>query len=126
MTNMNEEQPIVDESTLITGAPGHDQPPDEPSELAQDDDIAPPSIKGASDEHLLGLPVAFEVYLPQIMISIDMVRNMARGTTIPLGVDLTEPMRITVNGQTFGHGRFVQIGDKVGIQIEEWKPARAN
>lgn len=126
MTNGNEEHQLQDVDIAEMGAHGLDESHEELSELEQLDPVEPAPLKGASDEHLLALPVAFEVHLPQITLSIDMVRNMARGTTIPLGVDLTEPMRITVNGQTFGQGYFVQIGDRVGIQIDEWKPARTN
>jgi flagellar motor switch/type III secretory pathway protein FliN len=78
------------------------------------------------DSEIKGLPVTLEVSLPAVTVSLDMVRSMARGVTVPLGIDLTERVRIGINGRQFGEGTFVQIGDRIGIQIEDWKPGRSH
>jgi flagellar motor switch/type III secretory pathway protein FliN len=77
-----------------------------------------------ADAGIKGLPVSLEISLPAVTVTLDMVRSIRRGMTVPLGMDLSERMTIGVNGQHFGEGSFVQIGDKIGIQIDNWKPAR--
>lgn len=70
-----------------------------------------------------GLPVSLEIALPPIALTMNAVKSMTNGSMIPLGLDLSEPMSIGINGKKYGMGNFVQIGDKIGIQIEDWKPA---
>lgn len=84
-----------------------------------------PATSLAESSGLDGLPVSLEISLPTITLPLGIVKDLAGGTTVPLGLNLSELMQIGINGQIFGHGSFVQIGDQIGIQIESWKPVRS-
>ncbi len=114
MTDSNEIDRLVAEATDESDAPL----------LATDD--ADLLDDPEPDNNIKGLPVTLEVSLPPVIVSLDTVRSMARGMTVPLGIDLTERVRIGINGKQFGEGTFVQIGDRIGIQIEDWKPNRSH
>ncbi len=67
------------------------------------------------------LPVMLEIVLASRNMRISDLADLAPGASLDLGADLTAPVRLRVNGQTLGTGRLVQIGERVGVQIEHWR-----
>ena len=100
---------------------------DELLENVDEDVPAPtPEVATIEEDDLQSVPVALEISLPSMKIPLETVKSLSQGATLPLGVDLSEAMVIGINGQPFGTGHFVQIGDKVGIQIETWKSGKTH
>jgi flagellar motor switch/type III secretory pathway protein FliN len=48
------------------------------------------------------------------------ISSIAPGAILDLGLDLSDPIVIRINEKAVGTGRLIQIGDRVGIQIERW------
>ena len=84
-----------------------------PSSTSTGDDVK-------SDLH--DLPVKVEIGLPPIQLKFSKLKEMSNGSIIPLGIDLTEPVSISISGKKYGSGSLVQLGHKIGVQIERWAP----
>jgi len=72
------------------------------------------------DVDLNSIPVEIEFKLASIRSDIRSIQELEVGSILPSELDLTEPIDISINGQTIGCGILVRIGDLVGVKILNW------
>ena len=68
--------------------------------------------------HDLNMTVDFQFRRKTMTLSD--IQGIAPGAILDLGLDLADPIVIRVNEKQLGIGRLVQIGDRVGVQVNRW------
>jgi type III secretion system YscQ/HrcQ family protein len=74
--------------------------------------------RSASD--LIDLPMLVDFQFHRKTMALSEISSIAPGAILDLGLDLSDPIVIRINEKAVGTGRLIQIGDRVGIQIERW------
>ncbi|MBE0398767.1 type III secretion system cytoplasmic ring protein SctQ [Halomonas sp. FME1] len=88
------------------------QPPDE---AQKDAGGAPPTHL---DESTLDrLPVRLVCEFGRLELSLGELRELDRGSVLPLSRPSEEAVDLVVNGKAMGRGRLVEVGDGLGVQI---------
>jgi type III secretion system YscQ/HrcQ family protein len=79
-----------------------------------------PATRDLAAMPLDDLPMHLEVQFRRKTMTLADIGALASGAILDLGIDLSEPVVLNVNGEPVGTGRLVRIGDLVGVQIDRW------
>lgn len=77
-------------------------------------------VQEVIDDGLGPLEVGMSMTFPDASVTLAQFKEIAQGVTVPVNVDLSAPVEIAVGGQKRGQGVLVQLGEKIGLQIETW------
>ncbi|WP_282078574.1 FliM/FliN family flagellar motor switch protein [Epibacterium ulvae] len=71
-------------------------------------------------EEMLNLPVQFTFTLAAEEVSMMEFARVTQGYFLDSNIDLNGEVEIKVNGKKYGTGRLIQIGHRIGVQVEQW------
>jgi len=66
------------------------------------------------------LPISLEIRLKEKRVTLRELVDFQPDTVIPFGLDLKEEVSLFANNMNVGSGHLVQVGDRVGVQIDSW------
>ena len=114
----NAHSQIEDESPL-----GDDSKPVEAATFENATDT-PVDVVAGDTAALSEIPMKLDFCLASQTLPLSQLEGLAPGVTLDFAFDLAAPIMISANGQTLGKGCLMQIGDRIGVRIEQWaKPA---
>ena len=90
---------------------------EDPEMTVEDTEMSGSGIPNLVDR----LSVNIDFVLASQRVSLSDLAAWGPGRVVDLGLDLTGPVHVQLNGMHAGHGHLVQIGDRVGIRIERWR-----